>query len=80
MFYYILLLILFIAGIAITISNAIYFARLHKSVKGTTPIRTSIFNNALSSSLAMEILNILFAAILGIASLAIIVKLAHKKQ
>lgn len=78
-FYYILLILLFIAGIAITISNAVYFARLNKSVKGTIPIRSSIFNNAYASSLAMEIFNCIFAAILGVATLALIIKVAHKK-
>lgn len=66
------------AFVAISITNAVYFNRLYRSIYNTVPaLRNNLFGtNALSSSYAMWIVNLLLAILSGLLFLFAIFMLA----
>lgn len=56
--------ILLAIGVAVAITNAIYFGRLYRAIRGNnSPARASAFANGLQASLAMWIVNIILAVL-----------------
>lgn len=56
--------ILLAIGVAVAITNAIYFGRLYRAIRGNnSTARQNAFSNGLQASLAMWIVNIILAVL-----------------